>query len=203
VGESTRRVRSARHGGETEEERLDREVDELMQELRSVIPGAQVLFGLLLTVAFTPRFRELGVTERYVYFGTFVSALVALVLLLGPASFHRIRFRRCDKERLLRVANREMIAAFVFVAASIGGVAYLVTSVVISTTVAAVTSAVLVSAAAIVWWVVPLARRDRQRTQDVSRRPRPSGRDRAWRSARGGGAHRSVPVGPTREGTAH
>src|SRR5688500_6217967 len=104
-------------------ERLDREVNELMQELRAVIPGAQVLFGLLLTVAFTERFRELGDTDRYVYFATFVSALIALVLLLGPASFHRLRFRRGDKERLLRVANHEMIAALVFVAASIGGVA--------------------------------------------------------------------------------
>ena len=141
---------------EADSERLDREVDELMQELRAVIPGAQVLFGLLLTVAFTERFRELGDSERYVYFATFVSALFALVLLLAPASFHRIRFRQHDKERLLRVANREMIIAFVFVAASIGGVAYLVTSLVISTTVAAVTSALLVFAAAILWWVVPL-----------------------------------------------
>ena len=57
--------------------RLDREVDELMQELRAVIPGAQVLFGLLLTVAFTERFERLGDAERYVYFGTFVSALLA------------------------------------------------------------------------------------------------------------------------------
>ena len=145
--------------GETHKERLDREVDELMQELRAVIPGAQVLFGLLLTVAFTERFRELGDAERYVFFGTFVSALIALVLLLGPASFHRLRFRRNDKERLLRVANRETIVALVFVAASIGGVAYLVTSVVISTTVAAVTSGCLVAAAAVIWWVVPVIRR--------------------------------------------
>src|SRR5688572_14945722 len=89
---------------EKDSDRLDREVDELMQELRAVIPGAQVLFGLLLTVAFTERFRELGDADRYVYFGTFVSALIALVLLLGPASFHRLRFRRGDKERLLHVA---------------------------------------------------------------------------------------------------
>jgi len=154
---------------EDEGKRLDREVDELMQELRAVIPGAQVLFGLLLTVAFTERFRELGDTERYVYFGTFVSALVALVLLLGPASFHRLRFRCYDKERLLRVANVEMIAALAFVAASIGGVAYLVTSIVVSAPVAAVTSAVLVSVAAVVWWVVPLAHRERDRRRTNSR----------------------------------
>jgi amino acid transporter len=140
-------------------ERLDREVEELMQELRAVIPGAQVLFGLLLTVAFTQRFTELGDTERHVFFATFVSALLALVLLLGPASFHRVRFRQRDKERLLRVGNREMIAALVFVALSIGGVAYLVTSIVITTTVAAVTSGLLMTAAALVWWVIPLARR--------------------------------------------
>jgi hypothetical protein len=155
--------RHAASAGEAETERLDREVDELMQELRAVIPGAQVLFGLLLTVAFTPRFRELDTAQRYVYFGTFVCALVGLVLLLGPASFHRLRFRRCDKERLLRVANKEMIAALVFVAASIGGVAYLVTSIVLSTTVAAITSAVLVSVAALFWWIVPLASRETRR----------------------------------------
>jgi amino acid transporter len=148
---------------ETMAERLDREVDELMQELRAVIPGAQVLFGLLLTVAFTERFRELGDNERHVFFATFVSALIALVLLLGPASFHRVRFRQGDKERLLRVGNREMIAALVFVALSIGGVAFLVTSIVITTTVAAVTSGLLMTVAALVWWVVPLAGRDRRR----------------------------------------
>ena len=202
-----RRARTATAGAETSEERLDREVDELMQELRAVIPGAQVLFGLLLTVAFTERFRELGDTERYVYFGTFVSALVALVLLLGPASFHRMRFRRCDKERLLEVANREMLAAFVFVAASIGGVAYLVASVVISTMVAAVTSAVLVTAAAIVWWVVPTAHRNRERAAALSGRPLPDrappGRpDPVARSARGVGEQRSVRMGSTTEGTA-
>jgi hypothetical protein len=161
--------RHAAPARESESERLDREVDELMQELRSVIPGAQVLFGLLLTVAFTPRFRELDPAQRYVYFGTFVCALIGLVLLLGPASFHRLRFRRCDKERLLRVANKEMIAALVFVAASIGGVAYLVTSIVLSTTVAAITSAVLVSVAALFWWVVPLASREPRRNPTAER----------------------------------
>ena len=154
---------SAGHSEETVSERLDREVDELMQELRAVIPGAQVLFGLLLTVAFTDRFKELGDTERYVFFATFVSALLALVLLLGPASFHRVRFRRGDKERLLRVGNREMISALVFVALSIGGVAYLVTSIVITTSVAALTSGLLMTAAGLVWWVVPLTGRGRGR----------------------------------------
>jgi hypothetical protein len=168
IGDNSTRPGGARSRHESDQERLDRELDELMQELRAVIPGAQVLFGLLLTVAFTERFRELDDTQRYVYFGTFVSALVGLVLLLGPASFHRLRFRRNDKERLLRVANVEMIIALAFVAASIGGVAYLVTSIVLTTTAAAVTSALLVTAAAVVWWVVPLAHGERHRRSTSS-----------------------------------
>ena len=105
-------------------ERLEREHNELLQELRSLIPGAEVLLGFLLAIAFTSQFSELDDTERYVYYGTLVSTAVALVLYLAPAAYHRLRFREGDKDYLLRKANREAIAGTVASSLALTGVLY-------------------------------------------------------------------------------
>jgi hypothetical protein len=86
--------------GEDVKERLDREHHELLEELRALIPGAEVLFGFLLAIRFTGEFKELNTVQRYVYYGTLVSTAVALVLLLAPSAYHRLRFREGDKDVL-------------------------------------------------------------------------------------------------------
>ncbi|MBA3434811.1 MAG: hypothetical protein H0U08_12050 [Actinobacteria bacterium] len=78
-------------------ERLEREHGELLEELRSLIPGAEVLFGFLLAIRFTGQFGDLTTTQRYVYYVTLLSTAVALVFLLAPAAYHRIRFRTGDR----------------------------------------------------------------------------------------------------------
>ena len=89
-------------GEEELKARLERELNELFQELRALIPGATVLFGFLLAITFTSDFAELGDLEKGVYYATLVSTAVALVLFLAPAAHHRLRFREGDKDHLLR-----------------------------------------------------------------------------------------------------
>lgn len=149
--------------GEPEAEqgsRLDREHEELFHELRSIIPGAEVLFAFLLTIAFTARFQELTDSQRAVYFGTFGCASGALILLLAPTAFHRVRFRQRDKERMVRLANIEMIVAMVLISVSIVGTSYLISSLVFDERWAFSISAAGFVVISLLWWAVPLARRN-------------------------------------------
>lgn len=141
--------------------RLDREHQEIFHELRAVIPGAQVLFAFLLTVAFAPTFEDLDRLETAVFFITFLLAGAALCLLLAPAAFHRIRFRQGDKDAMMRLANAEALVAMVLLSLSLSGVVYIIGSVVYSRAVAACASTVLWMLTLVVWWLVPLTRRRR------------------------------------------
>jgi cation transport ATPase len=143
---------------ETVKEKLEREHEQLFDELRSIIPGVEVLFAFLLTVAFTERFEQLTDLQRGVYYVTFFSAGLTLVLLLAPSSFHRIRFRQHDKDALLRSANIEALAALGLLAFSIAGAVFLITDVMFSTTAAVVASTAIFLVAALLWWVYPLSR---------------------------------------------
>jgi Family of unknown function (DUF6328) len=143
--------------------RLEREHNELLQELRSLIPGAQVLLGFLLAISFTNQFGELTDGERYVYYGTLVSTAVALVLFMAPAAHHRLRFREGDKDYLLRKANREAIAGTVASSLALTGVLYLVTDLVFGATEAIVAALVFFAFAAWRWWSLALLRALRDR----------------------------------------
>ena len=144
---------------DAEDARLEREHEQLFDELRSIIPGVEVLFAFLLTVAFTERFEQLTDLQRGVYYATFFCAGLTLVLLLAPSSFHRIRFRQSDKNALLRAANIEALAALALLAFAIAGTVFLITDVMFSTTAAVVASAAIFLVAASLWWVYPLSRR--------------------------------------------
>jgi len=155
-------TREPEHGHaepENDTERLEREHEQLFDELRSIIPGVEVLFAFLLTVAFTERFEQLTDLQRGVYYATFFCAGLTLVLLLAPSSFHRIRFRQNDKDALLRAANVEALAALALLAFAIAGTVFLITDVMFSTAAAIVASAAIFLVAATLWWVYPLSRR--------------------------------------------
>jgi hypothetical protein len=157
--------------GEDKAEKLDREHEELFHELRSMIPGAEVLFGFLLTIAFTNRFQAITGLQRNVYYATFVCAGVALVLLLAPAVYHRVQFRRRDKEAMMKIATREALAATVAMVFSIAGTVFLISDLLFSGGWAAVAAGLLAALAASLWWALPLARRLRGR-DDVEPAPR-------------------------------
>jgi hypothetical protein len=140
---------------ETPAERLDRELEELFHELRSIIPGAEVLFAFLLTVAFTGKFAELTSVHRWTYFITFLCSGLALVLLLAPSAFHRMRFRQGDKETMLRAANREALTALALISFAIAGTIYLVTDLMFDTAAAIVAAGSVWLVAAVLWWGYP------------------------------------------------
>jgi hypothetical protein len=150
---------------ESKDERLDRELIELLNELRVALPGVQVLFAFLLAVPFTQRFERLTAVQQDVFFAAFLCTAVSTALLIAPSSYHRLRWRERDKEHLLRTSNRLAIAGTVFLAAAIIGVVYLVTDLIfglVPTLVATLLAAVLF---AWLWYGLPLVRRLRARPQ--------------------------------------
>ena len=94
---------------ETEPERDDRNLIEILQEARVVQTGVQILFGFLLAATFEPKFSTLSSFQKAEYLGTLVSAAATLVMLTAPTAWHRILFRQGDKEYLVEVANRFML----------------------------------------------------------------------------------------------
>src|SRR5215204_5909221 len=144
---------------ETELERCDRHLAELMQEVRVAQTGVQVLFGFLLTVPFTVRFDALSSGQRRLFFATLAMAGAAAMLLITPTAQHRILFRCGDKPNLIRQANRYAIAGLVCVALAMVGAFALVADVVFSETFAALAAGIAASACAWCWYGQPLLRR--------------------------------------------
>src|SRR5215475_3147406 len=95
---------------ETEDERLDRNLGELIQELRVALPGVQVLFGFLLAVPFQQNFTKIDPFQQTVYFATLLLTALSAVLLISPSAYHRITFRTQRKDDLVYLANRLAIA---------------------------------------------------------------------------------------------
>jgi predicted neutral ceramidase superfamily lipid hydrolase len=147
---------------ETPGERANRELIELLNELRVALPGVQVLFAFLLTVPFTQRFGELGPGDRRVYFAAVVSTAVATVLLIAPTAHHRLRFRSGVKESLLRASNVFAVVGLVLVAFAMTAVTYIVANMLYAGRVPAITAACLAGAFAVVWFVLPFVYRERR-----------------------------------------
>jgi hypothetical protein len=147
---------------ESEKERLDRNLIELLNELRVALPGVQVLFAFLLTVPFTQRFATLTDSQEKVYYTTLLLTTAATVLLIAPSAHHRINFRQQDKEYIVFLANRLTIAGLGFLALSMTGVVFLITDLLYGSTATAVATGITAFAFAMLWYVVPLWRRMRR-----------------------------------------
>jgi predicted membrane channel-forming protein YqfA (hemolysin III family) len=148
---------------ESKDERLDRELIELLNELRVALPGVQVLFAFLLAVPFTQRFERLTAVQEDVFFAAFLCTAVATALLIAPSAYHRLRWREHDKEHMLQTSNRLAIAGTMFLAAAIIAVVYLVTDLIFglaATLVATLLAAILFGW---LWYGLPLVRRLRGR----------------------------------------
>ncbi len=149
--------------GETRKQRVDRELNELLGELRVALPGVQMLFAFLLTVPFYARFELLPRLSRGVFFATFVCTTIAAVFLIAPSSNHRLSFRARDKEQLLLRANWFAITGIAFLALAMCGVAFFITGFVLgdrwAPSAAGVTGTLIVAT----WCVPPLVRKIRNR----------------------------------------
>lgn len=145
---------------ETKDERLDRELIELLNELRVVLPGVQVLFAFLLTVPFSNRFQQITESQERVFFVTFMLTMVSTTLLIAPSAYHRLRWRRRDKEQILVTSNRLAIAGMAFLAMALGGAVWLVTDLIFESTVAvALVTAATATLIFWFWYGLPLMRR--------------------------------------------
>lgn len=145
--------------GETKDERVNRELIELLNELRVALPGVQMLFGFLLAVPFTQRFDTITTTQRHVYYATFMSAAFASIFFIAPTAYHRLRFRQHDKERLVQTATTLTIVGTTFLAFALAGAVFVVTDLVFQTTVTAIATATVAAALVWLWYGLPLWRR--------------------------------------------
>ena len=144
---------------ESEAERNDRNLAELLQELRVAGLGVQVLFGFLLSLPFTVRFTRLNQGQRDLYLASLVLAAVATALLLGPVAYHRLVFRRGQKESLVRSASVMAILGLATVGLAVSAAVLLVTGYVASGLAAALITAFVFCVFALLWFAYPLARR--------------------------------------------
>lgn len=146
---------------ETEEERLDRNLGELLQELRVALPGVQVLFAFLLAVPFQQNFSKITPFEKDVYFATLLLTATSAVMLIAPSAYHRLTFHFQHKRRLVFLANRFAIAGLAFLALAMTGAIMLITEVLFDPAMTAITSALALTMFVVFWLLLPLRRRFR------------------------------------------
>jgi hypothetical protein len=158
-------VPEAEADGETRKQRVDRELNELLGELRIALPGVQMLFAFLLTVPFYARFETLTASSRAVFFLTFIFTTIAAVFMIAPSSNHRISFRAQDKEGLLLRANTFAIVGVAFLALAICGVMYFIAGMVEGEAWAPYGAVATATLIALTWYLAPIARRLRQRNE--------------------------------------
>jgi Family of unknown function (DUF6328) len=142
--------------GESKGERLDRELMELLQELRVILPGVQVLLAFLLTAPFQQRFADLPGSLRNAFFASIACATLATALLIAPSAHHRLRWRAGEKERLLRMGNQMALWGTVFLAAAIVLALYVVTNVLFTSELALLTAGAAVIVFGALWYVLPM-----------------------------------------------
>ena len=144
---------------EDEQERENRRLIELLNELRVALTGVQILFAFLLTVPFTQRFSSVTEFQKYDYFATLLCAAVAVACLIAPTAQHRMLFRRRQKHRLILLGNTLTIVGLGFLALAMTGVVMLITDVLFKTPMVVIVTAAVAGTFAMLWYVMPLARR--------------------------------------------
>jgi Family of unknown function (DUF6328) len=138
---------------------LDRELIELLNELRVALPGVQVLFAFLLAVPFANGWDRVTDLQRDVFFVAFVATAASSILLIAPSVHHRLRWREGDKEQILRNANQLAIAGMVFLALGMTAAVFLIGDILFKGWWAALTAALVAGGFGWFWFGLPLARR--------------------------------------------
>lgn len=144
----------ARH--ETPTQRLDRNWTELLQELRVVQTGVQLLTGFLLTLPFQARFEKLTTFQQNVYLITVASSVIATGLVIAPVSLHRILFRRRARRLMVSAAHRFAVAGLVALSLAIVGVVLLIFDVVKGAAVGWTAAGVVAGLLVVLWFAFPL-----------------------------------------------
>ena len=146
------------HDDETEHERRDRQIAELLQELRVALPGVQILFAFLLTVPFSQRFGALTPFQRDVYYVTLIATALSAACLIAPSASHRLRFHQGDRAWVIESANRLTITGLAFLAVALGGSVLLVTDILFDGLRVWIYAGAVLLVIVVLWFVRPLAR---------------------------------------------
>ncbi len=154
---------------ESEAQRDDRNLMELLQEVRIAGLGVQVLFGFLLAIPFTTRFVRLDPAQRDLYLTALLLAALSTGLLLSPVAYHRLVFRQRKKESLIRAANVLAILGLVSVGLSVTAAVALVLSYVAAGLPAVLLTIGVGAVFTVLWFVLPLVRRETHSRETRSR----------------------------------
>ncbi len=149
--------------GEDARARSARELIELLQELRVVLPGVQVLFASLLTVPFAEGFEDVGPLQQKIFFGTLVCTVFLAGLLIAPSVHHRMLWRKQAREQRLQAANRLAIAGMVLLVPATVGTIFVVTDILFDSVLASLATAAVTAFFVYVWFVLPLRYRSDQK----------------------------------------
>jgi Family of unknown function (DUF6328) len=141
---------------EDRQERSAREVVELLQELRMVLPGVQILFAFLLIVPFAQRFAELTGLQRNVFFATLLCTAAATALLIAPSAHHRLLFRQGAREHRLRVGNLLTIFGLIFLVPAMVGVIFVITDLMFGLMGAVAVTVLMALVFGLLWFALPL-----------------------------------------------
>jgi hypothetical protein len=144
---------------ETQKDRLNRNLDQLLQELRVVLPGVQVLFAFLLAVPFSTRFDRVDQFERVVFFIALVFTAISVVLLLAPSIQHRILFRHDQKHYLVQMGTALTIAGMTALAVAMTLSLVLIAHFLYGPWAASIAGATAFVGIAAIWYVLPIGRR--------------------------------------------
>jgi hypothetical protein len=144
---------------ETEQQRLDRQLEQLLQELRVAMPGVQVLFAFLLAVPFQQRFTAVTEFQKDVYFVTLLAAAAASALFIAPTAFHRMMFEAHDKPFLVAMSSKLALTGLVFLAVAMNGAVLLVSDVLFDGAAVTITVAITLTLYVGLWFGLGLVRR--------------------------------------------
>jgi hypothetical protein len=144
---------------ESESQRLDRNLNELLQELRVVLPGVQVLFAFLLAVPFQQHFDKVTEFQKDVYFATLMLTALSAALLMSPSAYHRITFRLQQKDHLIWLANRFAIVGLGALALAMTGAIVLVTDFLFGTAMTIAAGVAALGFFVVFWYALPMKRR--------------------------------------------
>jgi cation transport ATPase len=147
---------------EEEQQRLNRQLTELLNELRVAMPGVQVLFAFLLAVPFQQRFESVSPFQRDVYFVTLLAAATATAFFIAPSAYHRIAFQRRERERIIQMGSRQFVCGLVALAVAMNGAVLLVTDVLFRAPTVIITLVCVGSLFGWLWFGIGLWRRVRR-----------------------------------------
>ena len=161
--------------GESEQERLNRNMNELLQELRVSQTGVQIIFAFLLALPFAQRFKQVTAFQRDVYFATLLLCGTAAALFIAPVNAHRLVFRQQEKARLIASSNWMAITGLACLALALIGVILLISDFLFGTTAAVISTACMLVLFLVLWYALPLSwllRQARSSSADSSRAER-------------------------------